>query len=396
MILCSNPKAQYLSYKSEIDATISRVLDSGWYILGNEVRLFEGEFVSYIGVAHGIGVGSGTEALHLALCACGIGRGDEVITVSHTAVATVAAIELAGATPVLVDIDPDFYTIDPDKIESAITSHTKAIIPVHIYGHPADMDSIVKIAEKHNLKVIEDCAQAHGATYYSGQMSDVRGQKNEESHRPVNTGRPIKRYLRKVGSIGDIGCFSFYPTKNLGALGDGGMVVTDNEKLAKKARLLREYGWAERYVSHIAGWNTRLDEIQAAILRVKLKHLDEDNSKRVCIAELYSKELEVCDIILPKQRKNSAHVYHLYVIRSDRRDALLAFLKEKGISASMHYPVPVHLQPTYSNLHGYDKLPETEKIAKEIISLPIYPELSESDIQTTIKAIRDFAGAADD
>jgi dTDP-4-amino-4,6-dideoxygalactose transaminase len=368
MILCSNPKAQYLSYKSEIDTAISRVLDSGWYILGNEVRSFEEEFASYIGVAHGIGVGSGTEALHLALCACGIGYGDEVITVSHTAVATVAAIELAGAIPVLVDIDSDFYTIDPEKIKSAITSHTKAIIPVHIYGYPADMGPIVEIAEKHNLKVIEDCAQAHGAKYKE----------------------------KRVGSIGDIGCFSFYPTKNLGALGDGGMVVTNNEKLAEKAKLLREYGWAERYVSHFAGWNTRLDEIQAAILRVKLKRLDEDNSKRVRIAELYSKELEVCDIILPKQRKDSTHVYHLYVIRSERRDALLAFLKEKGIGVSIHYPVPVHLQPAYRSLHGCDKLPETEKITKEIISLPIYPELSESDIQTTIKTIMDFAGAAND
>ncbi len=368
MILCSNPIAQYRSYKSEIDSVISRVLDSGRYILGNEVQLFEEEFANYIGVAHGIGVGSGTEAIHLALASCGIGPGDEVITVSHTAVATVAAIELAGAIPVLVDIDPNFYTIDPKKIESAITSHTKAIIPVHIYGHPADMDPIVEIAGKYNLKVIEDCAQAHGATYQG----------------------------KRVGSIGDIGCFSFYPTKNLGALGDGGMVVTNNEKLAEKAKLLREYGWAERYVSHFAGWNTRLDEIQAAILRVKLKHLDEDNSKRRRITELYSKELEACDIILPKQRKDSAHVYHLYVIRSEKRDMLLTFLKGKGIGALIHYNVPVHLQPAYRSLHGCDKLPETEKITKEIISLPIYPELNESDIQTTIKTIRDFAGAAND
>ena len=368
MILCSNPKAQYLSYKSEIDAAISRVLDSGWYIIGKEVKAFEEEFAGYIGVAHGIGVGSGTEALHLALRACDIGRGDEVITVSHTAVATVAAIELAGATPVLVDIDPDFYTIDPEKIESAITSNTKAIIPVHIYGQPANMVPILKIARKNRLYVIEDCAQAHGATYQG----------------------------KRVGSIGDIGCFSFYPTKNLGALGDGGMVVTNDEKLAKKAKLLREYGWAERYVSHIAGWNTRLDEIQAAILRVKLKHLDDDNSKREHIAEVYNKELGYIDIILPKQRKDSTHVYHLYVIRAERRDALLSFLREKGIGASIHYPEPVHLQPAYRHLQARDKLPETEKIAKEIISLPIYPELSESDIQTTIKTIREFAGAAND
>lgn len=362
MILCSNPQAQYLSYKKDIDAAISRVLDSGWYILRNEVRSFEEEFASYIGVTHGIGVGSGTEAIHLALTTCGIGPGDEVITVSHTAVATISAIELSGAIPVLVDIEPDFYTIDPDKIESAITSHTKAIIPVHIYGHPVDMYPIVEIAEKFNLKVIEDCAQAHGATYKG----------------------------KHVGSIGDIGCFSFYPTKNLGALGDGGMVVTNNEKFAEKAKLLREYGWSERYVSHFAGWNSRLDEIQAAILRVKLKHLDEDNSKRVCIAELYSKELEMCDIILPKQRKDSAHVYHLYVIRSERRDILLGFLKEKGIGVLIHYPVPVHLQPAYRSLHGCDKMPETEKSSKEIVSLPMYPELSLEEIKTVINSIKAF------
>lgn len=342
---------------------LSRVLNSGRYILGKEVDAFEEEFSRYISVAHGIGVGSGTEALHLALSACGIGRGDEVITVAHTAVATVAAIELAGATPVLVDIDSDFYTIDPEKIESAITSHTKAIIPVHIYGHPADMDPILKIARKNRLYVIEDCAQAHGAMYKGN----------------------------RVGSIGDIGCFSFYPTKNLGALGDGGMVVTSNKELSKRAYLLREYGWTERYVSHFSGWNTRLDEIQAAILRVKLKHLDEDNSKRMRIAEMYNKDLGVSNIVLSKQRKNSTHVYHLYVIRSSKRNELLTFLREKGIGASIHYPVPVHLQPAYKSLYGCEELPETEKIAKEIVSLPIYPELSESDVQMIIRVIMDFA-----
>lgn len=363
MILCSNPKAQYLSYKNDIDAAISRVLDSGWYILGDEVKTFEEEFARYIGVSYGIGVGSGTEAIHLALASCGIGSGDEVITVSHTAVATVAAIELSGATPVLVDIDCDFCTIDTKKIVSAITSNTKAIIPVHIYGQPADMDPIIKIAERYNLRVIEDCAQAHGAIYKE----------------------------RRVGSIGNMGCFSFYPTKNLGAMGDGGIVVTDDKELAEKARLLREYGWTERYVSHFAGWNTRLDEMQAAILRVKLKHLDEDNSKRVRIAELYSKELEVCDIILPKQSKDSAHVYHLYVIRSERRDTLLTFLKENGeIGALIHYSVPVHRQPAYRSLHGCDKLSETEKITKEIISLPMYPELSLEETRTVINLIKEF------
>jgi dTDP-4-amino-4,6-dideoxygalactose transaminase len=240
MILCGNPKAQYLARRDEIDAALKRVLESGWYILGEEVKAFEEEFASYIGVSYGVGVGSGTEAIHLALVACGIGQGDEVITVSHTATATVAAIELAGATPVFVDIEPDFYTMDPAKLDAAITSRTKAIIPVHIYGQPADMDPILEVAKKHNLRLIEDCAQAHGAIY--------RG--------------------KRVGSLGDVGCFSFYPTKNLGAIGDGGMLVTNNIELAQKARLLREYGWTERDVSQFAGWNTRLDEVQAAILRV--------------------------------------------------------------------------------------------------------------------------------
>ncbi|MCP4110683.1 MAG: DegT/DnrJ/EryC1/StrS family aminotransferase [Desulfobacteraceae bacterium] len=362
MILCSNPKAQYLSYKDETDAAISRVLEKGWYILGQEVKAFEEEFASYIGVSYGIGVGSGTDAIHLALCSCGIGQGDEVITVSHTAVATVAAIELSGATPVLADIEPEFFTLDPDKLEAMITPKTKAVIPVHLYGQPADLDIIMEIAAKYHLQVIEDCAQAHGAYYKD----------------------------RRVGSYGDMACYSFYPTKNLGALGDGGMVVTNDEKLAEKAKLLREYGWAERYVSHIAGWNTRLDEIQAAILRVKLKYLDDDNSKRQHIAEIYNRELNTTNLILPEKRKNSSHVCHLYVIRSKKRDELLAFLREKGIGTLIHYPVPVHLQPAYKHLSKSDSLPKTEQIADEIISLPIYPELSESEIQTVVKSVAEF------
>jgi dTDP-4-amino-4,6-dideoxygalactose transaminase len=368
MILCSNPKAQYLSYKSEIDTAISRVLDSGRYILGNEVRSFEEEFARFIDVAHGIGVGSGTEAIHLALSACGIGRGDEVITVSHTAVATVAAIELAGATPVLVDINPDFYTIDTEKIESVITSQTKAIIPVHIYGHPADMDPILEIAKKYNLLVIEDCAQAHGAKYKG----------------------------KRVGSIGNIGCFSFYPTKNLGALGDGGIVVTNDANLGNKANLLREYGWAERYVSHFTGWNSRLDEIQAAILSVKLKHLDEDNEKRMDIAVRYNHDLEALNINVPICLENATHVYHLYVIRCHFRDELLRFLQGRGIGAAIHYPLPIHLQPAYSGrLRGADSLPETERAAREIISLPMYPKLQEEEINFILNTIRKYGGEND-
>lgn len=368
MILCSDPKAQYLSHKTEIDEAIFRVFDKGQYILGEEVEAFEEEFAEYIGVTCGIGVGSGTEAIHLALAACGIGTGDEVITVSHTAVATVAAIKLVGATPVFVDIEPDFFTIDPNRIEEAVTPKTKAILPVHLYGQPADMEPVLEIAQKHHLRIIEDCAQAHGATYKG----------------------------KRAGSLGDLGCFSFYPTKNLGAIGDGGMVVANDKELAKKARLLREYGWAERYISHIPGWNTRLDEIQAAVLRVKLKHLDEDNAKRGYLAEIYNQELGRGDLILPEQRKNSTHVYHLYVIRSPKRDELLAFLKDKGIGASIHYPLPVHVQPAYKKDNVAQNLSETERIAGEIVSLPIYPELSAVNVKTITSTILDFFKTADD
>lgn len=362
MILCSDPKAQYLSYKSEIDAAILRVLERGQYILGEQVKAFEEEFARYIGVSYGIGVGSGTEAIHLALSACNIGPGDEVITVSHTAVATVAAIMLVGATPVLVDIEEDYFTLDPSRLEEAITTRTKVIIPVHLYGQPADLNPILEIAHKSHLRVIEDCAQAAGAIYKG----------------------------RRVGSFGNMACFSFYPTKNLGALGDGGMVVTDDSELAKRAFLLREYGWVERHVSHLTGWNTRLDEIQAAILRVKLRHLDEDNSKRMYLAGIYNRGLETTGLILPKQRGDSTHVYHLYVVRSSRRDELLRSLRAKGVGASIHYPLPIHLQPAYMGLDGKSELVRTEQIVREIISLPIYPELSESDLQKIIEIIERY------
>ena len=363
LILCSNPKAQYFSYKSEIDTAIQRVLDKGSYVLGDEVQAFEKEFADYVGVCYGIGVGSGTEAIHVALACCSIAIDDEVITVSHTAVATVAAIRLAGAKPVMVDIEPEYFTLDPMKLEAAITSKTKAILAVHLYGQPADLDPILEIAKRYNLRLIEDCAQAHGAKY--------RG--------------------KRVGSYGDMACYSFYPTKNLGALGDGGMVVTSDSDLAQKALGLREYGWKERYISDFPGWNTRLDEVQAAVLRVKLKYLDADNQKRAKLADIYNAGLSDANLILPKARANCTHVYHLYVVRAARRDELLSFLRDKGIGASIHYPVPVHLQPAYKNSYACDKLPQTEQIAKEIISLPIYPQLSESDVQNIIRTILDFA-----
>ena len=360
LIPCANPKAQYLAHKQEIDDAVNRVLESGWYILGEEVRAFEEEFAVYLGVNHSVGVGSGTEALHLALVACGIGHGDEVVTVSHTAVATVAAIELAGAKPVFVDIDPVTYTMDPDLLETTITSQTKAIVPVHLYGHSAPMEEILAIAKEYGLCVIEDCAQAHGATY--------RG--------------------KRVGSFGDMACFSFYPTKNLGALGDGGMVVTNDEKLAENSRLLREYGWKDRFVSHVPGWNTRLDEIQAAILRVKLNYLDMDNAARVQFAKSYCEGLSGASLVLPEAVEDSMHVYHLFVIRVSDRDSLVNFLREKGIGAAIHYPVPVHQQPAYDGFGG--ELPQTERVAKEILSLPMYPELTEDEKHAVIDAVKEF------
>ena len=363
MISCGNPKAQYIAYKKEIGEAIHHVLHRGWYILGEETSNFEKEFSHYIGVQYSIGVGSGTEALHLALAACGVSRGDEVITVSHTAVATVAAIELVGAYPVFVDIEPDYYTLNPYILEEVITPRTKAIIPVHLYGQPANLEPILEISRRHNLYVIEDCAQAHGATYKG----------------------------KRVGSWGDIACFSFYPTKNLGAIGDGGIVVTDNKELADKVRLLREYGWMERFKSDIPGWNSRLDEIQSAILRVKLKHLEEDNEMRRRWAALYIEELKTCDLALPKVRSDSTHVYHQFVVRSSRRNALQKFLGDRGIGAQIHYPMAVHQQPAYRNrLEIRTDLSVTERIIEEILSLPIYPELSGSEMNKIITTAKEF------
>lgn len=365
MILCGNPLAQYLAHKDEIDAAMARALQKGWYILGEEVSTFEAEFASYVGVKHGVGVGSGTDALFLALKACGIGQGDEVITVAHTAVATVSTIEAAGATPVFVDIEPDYFTLDPDKLEPAITNRTKAIVPVHIYGQPANLEAIHEIARRHNLLLIEDCAQAHGARYKGA----------------------------RAGSFGAVACFSFYPTKNLGAFGDGGMLVTNSDELANRARLLREYGWAERYVSSIAGYNSRLDELQAAILRVKLSHLDTDNQARQALAGKYNTALKDCGIGIPKTRPDIEHAYHLYVIRSQQRNELQSFLRSKGVGALVHYPVPVHRQPAYlGRLPGSEKLPETERAAREILSLPIYPELTEEQLQKVVDEIHEFQG----
>lgn len=363
MIVCSNPKAQYLAHKPEIDKAIAKVLNDGQYILGEQTAAFEREFARCIGVKFAIGVGSGTEALHIALKAAGIVKGDEVITVSHTAVATVAAIELAGANPVLVDIEPDFYTINPAKLKKAISKKTRAIIPVHLYGQPADLTPVLSFARRHGIKVIEDCAQAAGATY-SG---------------------------KRVGAWADLGCFSFYPTKNLSAVGDAGAIVTNNRKLAQTCRRIREYGWEQRFVSRIPGWNSRMDELQAAILRVKLHYLDKENKSRMKLAAIYDTLLSGTALVLPKQRPKATHVYHQYVVRSGKRDRLRKFLEKHDIQTLIHYPTPVHLQPAYrGRVKTGGKLKETERAADEILSLPIYPELTKTQLRLVVKTIRAF------
>ena len=356
-------QADYLLWRDEIDAAVARVLRSGWYILGQEVSQFETEFAAFCGVEHAVGVASGTDALLLALRAGGIGPGDEVITVAHTAVATVAAIELSGARPVLVDVTPDTYTLDPALIEPALTERTRAIVPVHLYGHSADLAPILDVARRHNLRVIEDCAQAHGATYQ---------------------GRP-------VGSWGDAAAFSFYPTKNLGAIGDGGAIITRQADLAERLGRLRQYGWRERYISDTPGYNSRLDELQAAILRVKLRHLADSNMARHRLADQYALALHSLPLAPPLQKPNCRHVYHLYVVQTDRRDALREFLQGRGIGSAIHYPMPIHLQPAYQHLgYGPGSLPITEQLAGRILSLPLYPQLSPTAVAAVAQAIHDF------
>jgi dTDP-4-amino-4,6-dideoxygalactose transaminase len=352
-----------MAHRREIDRAIQDVLQNGRYILGEETAKLEEEFSGYIGVDHGVGVGSGTEALHLALAACDVSRGDEVITVSHTAVATVAAIELTGARPVFVDIEPDYYTLNPDSLAELLNSRTKAIIPVHLYGQPANLGPILEISKRHDLYLIEDCSQAHGAMYQG----------------------------KRVGAWSHMACFSFYPTKNLGALGDGGMVVTNDHALAGKVRLLREYGWKEKFKSDLPGWNSRLDEIQSAILRVKLKYLEAENDLRRQWATMYMEGLKSCDMALPKVRSDSTHVYHQFVVRSSRRDALQKFLMDRGIGAQIHYPMAVHQQPAYCNRLGASRdLSVTERTVEEILSLPMYPELTKGEVEKIIGAVRAF------
>lgn len=356
-------KKQYQSIRAEVDDAFARVMAKGSFILGAEVEAFEKEFAEYCGVGYAVGVASGTDALQLALMACGVQENTEAAVPAHTAVATVSAVEAGGAHPLLVDIDLARYTLDPGLLHQVAAPYTRAVIPVHLYGCPADMNPILQFAREKKLFVVEDCSQAHGALY--------RG--------------------RKVGAWGDAAAFSFYPTKNLGAFGDGGAVVTNDPAIAEQARLLRQYGWREHYVSSIKGFNSRLDELQAGILRVKLRHLDEWNARRNQIADMYFDLLSGAELVLPARPDDSTHVFHQFVIRHPRRDALRDYLKARGIHTLVHYPVPIHLQPAYADLGlSAGSLPNTEQAAREVLSLPIYPELTGEQVARICEAILGF------
>ncbi|MDD2501773.1 MAG: DegT/DnrJ/EryC1/StrS family aminotransferase [Geobacter sp.] len=364
----TNLSAQYVAQETEIMSAIGRVLKSGWYILGREVTAFEEEFAAYCGVEHCIGVASGTDAVALALKSCGVKAGHEVITVSHTAVATVAAIEQIGAVPVFTDIAPATRCMNPECVSALVSEKTKAVVPVHIYGQPAPMDELVELAERHDLVVIEDCAQAHGA--------EIDG--------------------RKVGSFGNAAAFSFYPTKNLGALGDGGAVVCNSNQIADQCRWLRQYGWKERYISEFPGLNSRLDELQAAVLRVRLANLDAGNARRREIARRYDQALVHSEIVTPAYVSGTLHAMHLYVVETDERDELAQFLASYGISTGRHYPLPVHLQPAYrGRIRGGDHLPITEKLYDCMLTLPMYPELEDVQVEQVCYALEMFSNAAD-
>jgi dTDP-4-amino-4,6-dideoxygalactose transaminase len=360
MIPQANPGASYRALQEQVDAAVLGVLASGSYILGGAGDAFETEFAAWLGTAFAVGCGNGTDALALALRGLGVGRGD--------AVATVAAIEMAGATPVLVDIDPEFYTIDPGDLAATLAHPPpslppiRAVIVVHLYGMAAELDTILAIAARYGAVVIEDCAQAHGATYKGG----------------------------TVGTLGHAGAFSFYPTKNLGAFGDGGAVTTSNAGLAERARFLRQYGWSRQYVSDLVGINSRLDEIQAAILRVKLRGLDSNNLRRKQIADAYDSALQESGIARPPRRSDCVPVFHQYVIRVPDRDAVQRALSEFGVGTTVHYPIPVHLQPAYaSRLHmGPSECRATEVAAAQVLSLPIYPELSDPQVEQVCAALR--------
>jgi len=348
----------------ELAQAIQRVVGSGCFVMGEELRGFEDEFSKYIGTKCAVGVNSGSDALLLALLALGVGKGDEVVTVSHTFVSTVDAVVRAGATPVFVDIDPETYCIDVREMRKKLGRKTKAIVPVHMYGHPADMEPIMELAERHGLSVVEDACQAHGAEYKG----------------------------RRVGGIGHVGCFSFYPVKNLGAYGDGGMVVTNDEDLAAKLRMWRNYGQSLKYHHDFVGVNSRLDELQAAVLRVKLRHLDRWNERRRKAAALYGECLSESDFVMPVERDYAKHVYHLYVVRCRHRVKLLERLRPGGVQTLIHYPVPVHRQKAYQQLAAGVKLRATERICSEILSLPMHPFLRGDEISSVSESLNSAAG----
>jgi dTDP-4-amino-4,6-dideoxygalactose transaminase len=363
--------AGYRQYRDEIDASISRVMNSGWYILGGEVARFEKQFADWLNVEHVVGVANGTDAITLALRSLGVGAGDAVFTVSHTAVASVAAIELAGATPVLVDVNASTRNIDIDKLSDSIRYlqraagglRPRAVLPVHLYGHSCDMSALTRLCAEHGLELIEDCAQAHGTRYEGA----------------------------RAGSFGSAAAFSFYPTKNLGAFGDAGAVVFRDSAAANRCRALREYGWTKRYVSEFTGINSRLDELQAAILATKLPHLDEEISARQAIARMYDDALSGL-IETPVVSRETRHAYHLYVVRCTERDSLRSSLEQAGIGSGVHYPVPVHLQPAYSGRVplGRGGLAVTEALAREVLSLPMHPFLVPEQVQRVIEAVSDW------
>jgi dTDP-4-amino-4,6-dideoxygalactose transaminase len=357
-------RRQNAAMRAELDAAVARVIESGWFILGREVSAFEEAFAAHTGAAHCVGVASGAEALYLALAALDVGPGAEVITVANACMYQVAAILQAGARPVLVDVDPATHTLDPAAIAEAITPRTRAIMPVHLFGRLADMPTIMAIARRHGIPVVEDAAQAHGAWLLDGQ------------------GRP-----RQAGAWGAVACFSFYPSKNLGALGDGGALTTDDPELAARLRRLRMYGWGAKYhTAEQGGRNSRLDELQAAILRVKLAHLDAGNAARRERAAWYAELLAGLPLRLPAD--DPGHVYHLYVVEADGRDALRAHLQAVGVGCDVHYPEPAHLQPAYAGL-GYapGSLPRTEALAGRILSLPMFPELSRAEVELVAAAV---------
>jgi dTDP-4-amino-4,6-dideoxygalactose transaminase len=363
MIPLVDLRAQYLSIKRDVDAAMARVMETGQFVLGEEVEGFEREFAAYSGASHGIALNSGTSALHLALMAAGVTKDDEVITVPFTFVATVAAIGYIGARTVFVDVDPKTFTMDPARLERAITSRTKAIVPVHLYGQPADMDPILEIAKRHGVRVIEDACQAHGAAY---------------------NGRP-------VGSLGDAACYSFYPGKNLGAYGEGGLVVTSDPEIARTVRMLRDWGQERKYHHVLKGFNYRMEGLQGAILRVKLRHLERWTEARRRHAKEFAAHLRDSGVATPVEAPYARHVFHVYAVRTADRASLQRVLQSNGIATGIHYPVPVHLQPAYADL-GYTQgdFPESERAANEVLSLPMYPELTTEQVETVAAGVRSF------